>query len=69
MQPNPISITKATEPELAVEGRRYPLRQRQAPSRYPGRESVLLTNEGELECFEEVMSNAHIKEWYSAMQD
>ena len=39
--------TEATKLEKAVEGRRYPLRQRKASSWYPSNEYVLLTNEGE----------------------
>ena len=54
--------------EPVVELRRS-TRVRQSSSRYPVNEYVLLTDEGEPEGYEEAMSDAHKKEWQSAMQD
>ena len=62
--PNPIR-TKVAESQ----GRRYPLRERKAPRRFPNAEHVLLTDEGELESFEEAKNDTHNRKWLSAMQD
>ena len=48
---------------------RYPLRERRAPRRFLDVEHVLLTDEGEPECFEEAKDDTHSKKWLSAMQD
>ena len=42
----------ATESELAGKGRRYPLKQRKASSRYLANEYIQLADEGEPECYE-----------------
>ena len=52
-KPNEES-TRTFEPKLIMGGRRYPLRQRRAPSRYTN-QYVLLTDEDELECYEEAI--------------
>ena len=39
------------------------------PQKFPDREYVLLTDEGELESFEEAKKDAHNKKWLHAMQD
>ena len=49
--------------------RRYPLRERRAPRRFPDPEHVLLTDEGEPESFEEAKDDTHSRKWLSAMQD
>ena len=51
------------------QGRRYPLRERRAPRRFPDEEHVLLTDEGEPETFEEEKEDTHSRKWLSAMQD
>ena len=51
------------------QGRRYPLRERRAPRRFPDEEHVLLTDEGEPETFEEAKEDTHNRKWLSAMQD
>ena len=57
--------------ESVVEGqiRRYPLRDRRAPKRFPDAEHLLLTDEGEPESFEEAKEDPHSKKWLSAMQN
>ena len=50
-------------------GRRYPLRERRAPRRFPDEEHVLLTDEGEPESFEEAKNNTHSRKWLSAMEE
>ena len=52
----------ASEPELTMGGRRYPLRERRAPTRYAS-QYVLLTDEGELECYDEAMAHVHKEKW------
>ena len=47
------------EPAAEAQGRRYPLRERRAPRRFPDPEHVLLTNEGEPESFEEAKIDTH----------
>ena len=51
------------KPMLENQGRRYPLRER----RFPDAERVLLTDEGELEIFEEAKRDTHNRKWLSAM--
>ena len=51
------------------QGWRYTLRERRAPQRFPNEEHVLLTDEGELETFEEAKEDTHSRKWLSAMQD
>ena len=48
---------------------RYPFMQRKASSRYPASQYVLLTDEGEPECYEEAMTNVYKEKWNNAMQD
>ena len=57
------------EPVAESQGRRYPLRERRAPRRFPDVEHVLLTDEGEPESFEEAKDDTHSQKWLSAMQD
>ena len=57
------------EPVVENQGRRYALRERRAPRRYPDEEHVLLTDEGEPETFEEAKEDTHSRKWLSAMQD
>ena len=56
--------------ELMVEnqGREYPLREK-IPPQISDEECLLLTNEGELESFEEAKRDTHNCKWLSAMQD
>ena len=64
------SIMYNNEPLEYVESFKYlglkmeevSLRTRKAPCRFPTREYGLLTEEGELDCFEEAMIEAHNKE-------
>ena len=53
--------------ESVAEGqrRRYPLRERRAPRRFPDAEHVLLTDEGEPESFEEAKDDNHSRKWLS----
>ena len=61
--PESDSDEEPTEvPVVENQGRRYPLREKRAPQRFPDEEHVLLTNEGEPETFEEVKEDAII-EW------
>ena len=55
--------------ETVAEGqrRRYPLRGRRAPRRFPDVEHVLLTDEVEPESFEEAKDDTHSRKWLSAM--
>ena len=48
--------------------RRYPLREKRAPQRFPDEERVLPTDEGESESFEETKNDTHNRKWLSAMQ-
>ena len=57
------------EPVAEDQRRRYPLRERRAPRRFPDAEHVLLTDEGEPESFEEAKDDTHMRKWLSAMQD
>ena len=58
------------EPTLSNGGKRYPLRERRSPWRFPNKEYyMLLTNEGELESFEEAKRETHNRKWLSGMQD
>ena len=57
------------EPVAESQGRRYPLRERTPPRRFPDPEHVLLTDEGEPESFEEAKDDTHSRKWLSAMQD
>ena len=57
------------EPTVPNGGRRYPLRERRAPRRFPDEERVLLTDEGEPENFEEAKEDTHSREWLLAMQE
>ena len=52
-----------------AEERRYPHRQRKVSSRYPVSQYVLLTDEGEPQCYEEAITYVHKDKWYNAMQD
>ena len=44
-------------------------RERRPSTRYPSFEYILLTNEGELECFQEVESHKDKQSWMKAMQE
>ena len=57
------------EPIVGNQVRRYPLRGRRPPQRFSDVEHVLLTDEGELESFEEAKKDTHNRKWLSAMQD
>ena len=56
------------EPEPTTRGRRYPLRERRAPTTYVS-QYILLTDEGEPECYDEAITDEHKEKWLSAMQD
>ena len=51
-----------------MSGRRYPLKERKAPTTYAS-QYILLTNEGEPECYDEAIADKHRERWLSAMQD
>ena len=53
------------EPVAESHGRRYPLRERKAPRRFPDAEHVLLTDEGEPESFEEAKEDCCMLGWTS----
>ena len=55
------------EPVAESKGKRYPLRERRSPRRFPDAEHVLLTDEGEPESFEEAKIDTHNRKWLSAM--
>ena len=57
------------EPVAENQGRRYPLRERRAPRRFPDEEHVLLTDEGDPKSFQEAKEDTHNRKWLSAMQD
>ena len=57
------------EPTMPNGCRRYPVRERRAPQRFPNEERVLLTDEGEPESFEEATNDTHSRRWLSAMQE
>ena len=57
------------EPIVPNGGRRYTLRERRAPDRFTDEERVLITDEGELESFEEAMNDTHSRKWLSVMQE
>ena len=57
------------EPTIANEGRRYPIRDTRVPHRFPDREYVLLTDEGEPESFKEAKGDTNNLEWLHAKQD
>ena len=56
------------EREPTTSGRRYPLRERRAPTTYAS-QYILLTDEGEPECYDEAIADEHREKWLSAMQD
>ena len=47
------------EPVTEARQRRYPLKERRVPRRFPNPEHVLLTDEGEPESFEEAKEDTH----------
>ena len=55
------------EPVAGGQRRRYSLRERRPPRRFPDAEHVLLTDEGESESFEEAKDDTHNRKWLSAM--
>ncbi|GJT89191.1 putative RNA-directed DNA polymerase [Tanacetum coccineum] len=68
-QPN---LDEDVHPELPVPYMPpfLPLRRSHHPStRYSAHEYVLLTDEGEPECYVEAMEDEHKKEWFEAMED
>ena len=56
------------EPEPTTARRRYPLRERRVPTTYAS-QYILLTDEGEPECYDEAIADKHKEKWLSAMQD
>ena len=56
------------EPVAESLGRRYPLRERKGPRRFPDAEHVLQTDEGEPESFKEAKEDTDSRKWLSAMQ-
>ena len=48
---------------------RRSIRERRPLTRYPFFEYILLTDEGELECFQEVESHKDKQSWIKAMQE
>ena len=66
-KPNEESV-ETPEPEPTMEGRRYPLKERRAPTRYTN-QYVLLIDEGGPECYDEAIVDEHKEKWLSAMQE
>ena len=61
-------LAETSKREPTTSGRRYPLRERKAPTTYVS-QYILLTDEGEPECYEEAIADEHREKWLSAMQD
>ena len=59
-------MEEETESEPVVKERRYPCKQRKASSRYSTSQYVLLTDEGEPECYEKTMTYVNKEKWYNA---
>ena len=59
---------KTSELVSTTGGRRYPLRERRAPTTQAS-QYMLLTDEGELEFYEEAMADKQKERWLSAVQD
>ena len=57
-----------SEPKPTMGGRRYSLRERRAPTTYTS-QYILLTDDGEPECYDEAIVDKHKEKWLSAMQD
>ena len=69
MKPMPNEESAGTsELEPTTRGRRYPLRERRALITYVS-QYILLTDEGEPECYDEAIADEHKEKWLSAMQD
>ena len=68
-EPEPNEESTGTfEPKPTMRGRRYPLRERRAPTTYAS-QYILLIDEGEPECYDEAITDEHKEKWLSAMQD
>ena len=68
-EPEPNKELAGTfKPKPTTGGRRYPLREKRAPTTYAS-EYILLTDEGELECYDGAIADKHKEKWLSAMQD
>ena len=61
-EPTEVEEEESSESVVENRGRIYPLRNRCPPRRFPEKEYVLLTNEGELESFKEVKRDTHNRE-------
>ena len=61
-------LVESTECELTMSGRRYPLRERRVLTTYASQD-ILLTNQGEPECYNEAMNDKHEEKWLSEMQE
>ena len=69
MKPMPNEESTGTsELEPTTRGRRYPLRERGALTTYAS-QYILLSNEGEPECYDEAIADEHKEKWLSTMQD
>ena len=69
MKPVPNEESAGTsELEPRTGGRRYPPRERGALTTYAS-QYILLTNEGDPECYDEAIADEHKEKWLSAIQD
>ena len=55
---------ETSEPELTTSERRYPLKERRAPTTNAS-QYALLTDEGEPECYYEAIGDEHKEKWLS----
>ena len=65
-EPNEVS-TGTFEPEPTIGGRRYPLKERRAPTTHVS-QYILMTDEGDPECYDETIADKHKEKWLSTMQ-
>ena len=64
-EPEPrVESVQASELEPISSGRRYPLQERRAPTTYAN-QYILLTDEGEPECYDKTNANEHREKWLS----
>ena len=61
-------LVETSEREPTMSGRRYPLRERKAPTTYAS-QYILLTDDGESERYKEAMADESREKWLNAMQE
>ena len=61
-------LAGTSEPEPTTGGRRYPLKERRAPTTHVS-QYILMTDEGDPECYDETIADKHKEKWLSTMQD